>query len=470
MTTSMNEQSITFFKPQPKSEPLPKIPVAEEVPQEVMAQAEVREQVKVMKGSANRWSWMIVDALSENKEPDTEFLAEMLLNQKHELPVLVTAVMERTCNLQCSHCLYQQEKSSASISEEVHLGEKIVNIVSQMPPRSHEEGKKYEPEFLSCGRILRLWHLDVFKRLRAMRPDVDLGVIDNGSFTALLPKWPPDFKFDWMDISVDGIEESHNEQRQSPKAFAQAIEGLKRAREVTKSPEDGGRVTSLLTLTKINAHDIEAVADRLLSSEEGRPALVDRFGVTTVGLTNETNAALETSFEDFRAAWEQLKSVSAKYNVDKKTAKVQLSIYRIEDMEKLAAVVGEKRFLEAFTPNEKGELRFKGTERNFLHFEFDGVSIAYQPLSIWTPEEFLIEADGVYRTAYEAKFTLEELRSGTAKDGTDTTPYTFEPLTDSTNFRETFERAVDTYWMRFGRKGLQKEMEAFKRIREKAGA
>ena len=151
-----------------------------------------------------------------------------------------------------------------------------------------------------------------------------------------------------------------------------------------------------------------------------------------------------------------------------KKKKVELGIYRIEDMEKLAAAVGEQRFLDAFTPDENGALRFNGTKRNFLEFDIDGVRISYQPLSIWTPEEFLIEADGAYRAAYEGKFTLEELRSGKAKDGTDTTPYTFESLTAETNFQEAFERAVDTYWTRFGRKGLQKEIAAFKRIREKA--
>lgn len=465
MITRMKEQPITFFKSKKEIAEQSDSP---EVPAEIMLEQEVREKIKVMKGSGSRWAWVIADAIAQDKEPDQEFLAELLLNQKHELPVLVTAVMERTCNLQCSHCLYQDEKSSAKISEAAHLGDRIIDIVSQMPSRSSKEGEEYSPQFLSCGRILRPWHLDVFTKLHEERPDVELGVIDNGTFTSLLAKWPNEFKFDWMDISIDGIEESHNKQRQSSKAFAQAIEGLKRAREVTKSADEGGRVSSLLTLTKINANDIEVVADTLLGSENGERPLVDQFQITTVGPTNAINAALETNADDFRSAWEQLKRASRKYNTEGKP-KIMFAIYRIEDIEKLAEVVGEGHFLEAFSTQENDTLPIKA-ERNFLYFDIDGIQVQYQPLSIWTPEEFLIEADGVYRTAYEGKFTLEELRSGIAKDGSNTAPYTFEPLTATSNFRETFERAVDTYWIRFGKQGLKKEMETFKRIRAKAQA
>ncbi len=463
MNMSMNEQPVTFFKPKQFSEQK-MVPLV--VPEEINIQSEAREKIHEMKGSANRYVWIIADALASDIEPTPELLAELLINQKNELPNLVSGVMERACNLQCAHCLYQEEKSSAVVSQEAHLSDRIIDIVSQMPPKSDKSQVKYNPKFTSIGRILRPWHLDVFAELRSLRPDVRLGLIDNGSFAKLLSKWPAGFKFDWMDISVDGIEASHNEQRQSPKAFAQAIEGLKYAREVTKSPEEGGQVSSLLTLTKINAHDIEAVADTLLTIPDGGALpLADKFNITTVGPTNEINRQLETSTEDFRVAWEQIKKVCQKYNRDDKK-RVVFGIYRIQDIEKLAAVVGEKRFLEYFTA--EGNILPAKVERNFVVLEIDGVPVDYQPLSIWTPEEFAIDADGSYLAAYAVKYTLDELQSGRAKDGSDTTAYTFERLTEETNFRETYERAVDTYWTRFGKAGLEKEIATFKRIREKA--
>lgn len=436
--------------------------------EEIKAEAEVKEGLETMKGSANRWAWIMSDYAIDHKKPDTKFLAELLLNQKNELPELVSSVLERTCNLQCSHCLYQEEKSSSKLSQEIGLPDKIAHIVNQMPNRSDEKGEEYDPKFLSCGRILRPWHLDIFTKLRSLRPDVKLGVIDNGTFTSLLANWPEGFKFDWVDISIDGVEESHNKQRQSPKAFAQAIEGLKQARNVTLSAEEGGRVTSLLTLTKINAKDITAVADKLLTqeTESGMP-LVDQFGVTTVGPTNEINSLLETDIDDFRTAWEQIVALSSKYNVSSDKPKVKLSVYRIQDMEKLAAVIGEEKFMKAFTPSENNALPISA-ERNFLILNFDGVEVQYQPNSIWTPEEFLIEADGVYRAAYEGKFTLEELHNGKSRDNKDTSSYSFEQINDETDFRKTFEKAVDTYYARFGKEKLLEEMEAIARIQEKA--
>lgn len=436
------------------------------IPEEIRIQAELKETMKEMKGSAGRWSYMMADSLAGKGEPSTEFLAEMLLNVKHELPELVSAVMERTCNLQCSHCLYQKEDSSAHLSKSSHLMEKITHIVSQMPERSKEKGKEYNPQFMSAGRILRPEHLELFATLRQLRPDVKLGVIDNGTFVARLPKWPADFQFDWMDISIDGLEESHNVQRQSPKAFAQAIEGLKHARAVTKSPEAGGRISSLLTLTNINAHEISATANVLLTPDADGVSLVDEFRLTTVSPVNDIVGALEANADDFRVAWEQIKEVSHQYNTDD-VQRVLLSIYRIEDMEKLAAAVGEKKFLEAFHLVED-QLSLLGVARNFVHLKFDGVEVRFLPLSIWTPEEFLIEADGVVRTAYEGQFTLEELRAGVAKDGRDTTPYTLEALTTETNFREAFERSVDKYWLNFGKQRLKQEMEVFARIQAKA--
>lgn len=442
--------------------------VVEKPLEEIVLQDKVRESLPALKGSANRWAWMIVDSLEGKSQPSRELLAELLLNQKNELPMLISAVLERTCNLQCAHCLYQKEKSSAALSKSSHLDETILGLVSQLPLRSEDPEKPYEPQFMSAGRILRPEHLKLFTALRAQRPDVALGVIDNGTFVALLEKgqWPADFRFDWMDISIDGLEESHNQQRQSPKAFAQALEGLQRAREVTKAPSEGGRVTSLLTLTKINAGEIKQTADTLLQSDTDGLPLIDQFRVTTVSPTNSIIAGIEASTEDFSMAWEQIKEISHQYNTPEEQ-RVVLAIYRIQDLEKLATVVGEKKFLEKFQPTDRGGLEVQA-DRNFLYLDLDGVRVQYLPLSIWTPEEFLIEADSTSRTAYEGQFTLEELRSGTSKDGRDTTPYTLETLTAQTNLREAFERGVDAYWTRFGKERLVEEMAVFARIQARA--
>ncbi len=419
---------------------------------EIFLQEEIRTGYEYSP-SAEKWYFSVLKG-----EPfEEKDAAELLLAQKMELPELASAVLERTCNLRCAHCLYQDEKSSAHISRSMHLNDVITSIVKQMPVAS----ETYAPKFLSAGRILRASHLELFHQLREVRPDVQLGVIDNGTFTKLLSHWPKDFKFDWMDISIDGTESVHNTQRESTVAFKDAISGLKEARSVVRPKEEGGRVTSLFTLTKINSGNILETADMLLSNEDGQ-SLVDQFNVTTLSPTNEMNEGINTDIEDLAQAWEEITKTSEKYNTGNEI-KFRFSIYQTETMEKLASVIGEKKFMQAFSVD--GGLRLNA---NFLETTIEGVPISYLPLSVWTPEEFLIEADGAYRTAYEGMFTLEELRSGVAKDGRDTRPYTIEQLNPESNLRTAYEHGVDKYWTGFGKVRMEEEREIWGRIRSKA--
>jgi len=434
-------------------------PKEEELP-EVLLQQEIREGFEKTYGSAD--TWYVSAILGE--ELTSEQIARMLLTEKAEFPQLVTAVLERTCNLRCPHCLYQDEHSSASISRSSHLDEVIINAVKQLgaPVESENPEIAYSPQFMSGGRILRPNHLKLFAQLRSIRPDVALGVIDNGTFTKLLKNWPEGFMFDWMDISIDGPEAIHNKQRGADEAFSDALFGLKQARSVVRGRKDGVGVTSLFTLTNINSSYVLETADMLLDSSTGVP-LIDKFLMTTLSPTNDVNTEMRISVDDFGRAWEQIKIISEKYNGDGRD-RFSFNIYRTDDMEKLAAVVGEKEMIRAFS--SEGGL---GVERNFLHAVVDGVPISYQPLAIWTPEEFLIEADGAYRTAYEGKFTLDELRSGISKDGQeDTRPYTIEQLTAQSDIRAAYEHGVDHYWAKFGKDRLQEDRNIWSRIRDKA--
>jgi sulfatase maturation enzyme AslB (radical SAM superfamily) len=426
---------------------------------EIDLQHEVREHFRY-KPSANKWYWPV---LHDGTPLSSEGKAELLLAQKEEIPYLMSAVLERTCNLSCSHCLYQSEKSSKTISEGVHLAETIQHMAHEMPEKTDE----YAPRFMSCGRILRPWHLEMFNNIREDRPDIQLGVIDNGTYANQLDKWPDGFKFDWMDVSIDGTPEHHDAQRGNG-AFKQAMEGLSHVREVVRSQEEGGNVSSLLTLTTLNARDIEDVAKILLTKNEQGKSLVDEFVVTTMSPTNETNKPLEIrDKETFEAAWEGLKKASEQFSSEEEGSQVSLKIYRVQDMQKLAEVLGERRFMEIFCSIENPPR----TDRNSIEVEIDGVTVDYFPLSLWPPEEFLIDADGAYRTAYEGKFTLDELRSGKAQDGEttiDTTPYTATQLSTTTPFRETYEGMVDHWWEYFGHTRFDEEMTVFAQIREKA--
>lgn len=427
---------------------------------EIEMQHELRESF-TYKPSASRWYWPVV---YRGTPMDTKAKAEMLFDQKQELPYLMSAVLERTCNLACQHCLYQSEKSSKNISHEARLSETIQHLIREMPERN----KEYPAQFMSCGRILRPWHLELFENIRKERPEIPLGVIDNGTYTDLLDRWPQDFKFDWMSISIDGTPEHHDAQR-GEGAFKKALEGLHMAPEILQPKQEGCDVSSLLTLTTLNAGDIEEVADLLLAKDEEGTSLARELVVTTMSPTNDTNLQIEvdpdisTTGEApvFTVAWESLKQACEQYSEG-----VALKIYRAQDMEKLAAVVGEDRFMSILCDDNHRP----GVARNYLQVHIDGVKVEYFPLSLWTPEEFLIEADSTYKTAYEAKFTLKEHERKVSNAGEDISPYTIAPLNTETNFKKTYEEGVDHWWKHFGHKKLDEEMAVFARIRERAVA
>ena len=422
---------------------------------ELALQDRVREgEFNAEKQSASYWYFSMMEGMPLS----TMEKAQLLVALKLEIPYLVSGVLERTCNLQCAHCLYQKEDSSAAISKQNHLDEVITKVVSTMPKA--DEG--YQPKFMSVGRILRPSHLALFQKLRESREDVQLGVIDNGTYTRLLPKWPQGLKFDWIDISIDGTPEHHNVQRGAENAYVDAMNGLLHAREVTRSRDEGGYVSSLFTLTSINAGDIASVANTLLTPQVNGLPLVDVLKFTTMSPTNAENARIEISVEEIRIAWEALVEASIKYNTEERTS-IDLGLYRIEDIEKLAAVVGEQKFLDALSI--EGGVK---VDRAFVNFMIDGVKVSYLPLSIWVPEEFLIEADGAHRVAYEGQFTLEELRAGVSKDGRDTKGFTVAQLTPEASLQEAYEKGVDHYWKNFGHKRLKDEFEVFARIRAKA--
>lgn len=418
-----------------------------------------REPVEYIE-SAKLWYWNMV----EGKPFNVDKKAEIIFSQQSELPYMVSSVMERVCTLQCAHCLYQKEKSSAAASRESHLAEVIEHMVSSLPQAS-EDGP--DVKFMSAGRILRPWHLDLLKNLRRVRPDVKLGVIDNGTYTKLLSKWPEGLKLDWLDVSIDGTEEHHNEQRGSANAYADAMNGLRHAREIVRPRAEGGYIASLLTLTSINARDVLKVADAVLDGEDGEP-LVDKLNIVTMSPTNAINAGLEMHVDDFAEGWSEIKRACEKYNTPG-NERISLGLYRIEDVEKLAAVVGEQKFLESFPSDEAEAEKRVRTRGNFIETHIDGVPVSYLPVSIWPPEELLIEADAAYRLAFEGQFTLDELRTGRSKNGRDTKPYTVAQLTPETDFHEVYEKAVELYWQRFGHKKLDEEFAAFQRIRSKAG-
>lgn len=387
-----------------------------------------------------------------SSEKETVFNMVQALNE--EYPRLCSLILERACNLQCAHCIFQPEKTSIEASRSAGYGDLALNIISQM---------RHDPFVIHEGRILRDWHLDVLSDVRRVRPDAKIGLIDNGTYVQQEKYFRShDFLLDWIDISFDGTKDVHNRQRQSERAFDFALKGVERARDFVRPPDEGGKVTSLFTVTNWNYHDVYNIGSFLLERN-----LVDEFHVTPFSPVRAEIEPLlfcpdykEGKVDECKVLWEQVQRLWHEYNgIDGK--RVFVRVYQHADLEKIARAVGPKKFMVAFEKSEN-----VWVDQGSVSFEIDGVRITYVPLSICPSETFVIDADGTYRMAYCLKYTLEELNNGLSKEGKDTRPYTVARLTEDSNFYDLFHTGVDRWMSTFGRDYLEQEHKMFSSLRE----
>lgn len=382
---------------------------------------------------------------------NSEMVQKMVGALEREYPRLCSLIMERACNLQCAHCIFQLENTSSKISKSIGLTELACNIINQL---------NKDASVIHEGRILRDWHLSTFAAIRKIRPDVKIGLIDNGTYL-----YQKDFfrnnnvLLDWIDISFDGTREIHNLQRKNKQAFDVAMEGLQSARKFV-IPGDG-KVTSLFTVTNLNFQDVCNTADLLLGD-----ALIDEFHITPFSPVRAEIESLafcpgykEGKVDDCKVLWEQIVKICSNYQ-DEKQTKVFVRVYQQSDLEKIARAVGIDKFLKAFF-----DLKSVRVDQGSVSFEIDGVRINYVPLSICPSETFVIDADGSYRMAYCLKYTLEELNSGLSKTGLNIQNYTVSKLTFESNFHELYKKGVYQWMDAYGFDYLVKESKMFNELK-----
>jgi len=375
--------------------------------------------------------WFAVAVLGDQRSELIENMYEALAE---ETPPILSVVGERTCNLSCAHCIFQDERSSREISNASRLEGAAKTIVSQMGEN---------PIVVHEGRIFRPWHLSWLSAIREVRPNSHIGMIDNGTFlnhsAAILSSG---FKFDWLDISLDGPETVHNFQRRSSQAFHVAIKGIENAREFITP---GGRVTSLFTLTSINHASVLDMCRAL-------PTEVDEWHITTLSPARPEISEFVVNDEEFAIAWQQVVAASSE-------RQLFFRIYVNDDLPKLVKAVGREKFVEALRNAKIADVT--------LTLELDGVPVIYYPTSVVVGEEVIIDADAYHRLPYSIAYTLEELRSGNSRLGEYLGEYTVGLVDKDTNLSVAVRKAVAQWSEEFGRNALQQEIQMFSEISQR---
>lgn len=359
---------------------------------------------------------------------------------KTEIPARLSVIFERACTWQCKHCIFQQEQSSKRLSQKHNLREIVPRIAEQMPEKSPEGNP---PLLIHEGRILTAWHLDVLDSVKALRPDVNFFLIDNGkTLTACRDKIKQSgFRFDTIDISLDGPKKLHNTQRDDPEAFAEALNGLSFACDVSD------QVTSLFTITNINYKSLVETANLLLGGDR-----VDTWHITGMSPARPKIKPYAASKDEWQTAWQQIKEVHEKW-----PDRSFVHLYNHHDL-KMVAQAADDSLSECI---EKGGF---GVEHGQAVFTLDGVDIEYSPLSIWPQETFLIDSDAACRVAYSLAYTLHELRSETDRFGNSCAQYTVKQLRKEDELEAVYKSCVDQWWNFKGRQYLKEERKLFNKL------
>lgn len=388
------------------------------------------ENHRTMKTAIDLWYHRVVLG-----EAIPAFADELLTALSNELPTTLSWVGERTCNLQCGHCLFQVEHSSQGISHDADIEHIVPNIASQYGTGS----------FVHEGRILSNWHVPVLQRVRQVNPNMQVGLIDNGTYLRVSELRDSGRRLDWLDISIDGTEAVHNIQRRNGKSYAQALLGLQQA------PKYARKVTSLFTVTKNNYHNVLESIQALFANTDQ----LDEVYVIPISPTRPDLKMIECDENELGEAWLQVQQAYELY-----PGKIFLRLYRSADLDKFARVIGVEKFHSAFfTPKNV----LVGTAR--MDMRVDGVPVSYFPLSIAINETTVIDADGYYRAPYSIGFTLAEHAAGVSATGQDLSAYTIEKLTPESRFSALYEKGVRHWLSHFAMTEMYKEERIIKSLR-----
>lgn len=386
-----------------------------------------------------------------------ELCSDMVTALQLEVPATLEVTFERACNLQCEHCVYGPERSSRWISEKRGLPEVLLNIVRQLPAESDLPFSR-RPVLIHGGRILRRWHLEVLRRVRELRADMEISLIDNGTYVHHLDEFARlGFRFNWLDLSVDGLEEVHNRQRDpsgnlrgESSPWNAVLKGFERAREVVIPYETGGTISALMTLTRLNFRDIEGLANFIFENN-----LADEMHYCPMSPERSENFQIELDEKELGNAWRQIVRAFDRHG----PKRVFIKLFELDDLKKLERVVGSRALWRSLT----GESVRTFVEGSAI-FEVEGVPVSFFPVSIWPHEAFFVDADGVNRVAHTQKFTINELRRGLKE----TAPYTIAALTPEENYPAAYRRAARHWWKHFGATHYINELEYFAALRKRA--
>jgi len=157
------------------------------------------------------------------------------------------------CNLNCAHCYHNVERSSNNFQDKKSMNlEEVFSMVDDLK----ETAKRWDmvPRIAISGGE-PLLRDDLLKILEyTQKEEVITNLLTNGTLiTSKKAKEIKERGINKIQISIDGIKETHNKIRRKNFAYDKAIEGIKNA------SNEGISVVAAMTLMKSNMNEFEEV-------------------------------------------------------------------------------------------------------------------------------------------------------------------------------------------------------------------
>lgn len=198
------------------------------------------------KGNAAK-DWL---GLVENSSLSNEKLKEKLQNiYRNNLPSFAEIVINPGCMNNCKHCIYNKEY--ACFNKALPLGEweKIVDDMHDRLKFRH---------FIFGGRGMNRDIIEITKYIKKKHSDTKVGMIAEAYGLNMYWDEIKNLELDHLDISVDGMKKSHDEQRNKKGAFDLTIKMFEKLMDKDGPVKTGKfkKLSILSTLTAINKDDI----------------------------------------------------------------------------------------------------------------------------------------------------------------------------------------------------------------------
>ncbi len=191
--------------------------------------------MEIKKSPIEVWEELISNC--NNEFEIKEKLKDVYLNNK---PNLAELIFNSHCSSNCKHCIYPTNYHIFNKNLAFNIWEKIADKLYNLGLRT----------FILGGRQLTRKHIKFVYYLKNKYDDIKVGLIADGPAIMQLKDDLLDSPIDWLDVSLDGMEKEHNEQRNSKTSFKQTIDFLKEAKKRIE------KLTVLICVTTINQHSI----------------------------------------------------------------------------------------------------------------------------------------------------------------------------------------------------------------------